>query len=149
MLSLDLPVRDRMCTLNECIDDYACAAPIDRWVSEGGNVHRALRQCRFWCLPLTLVICLKRWTATGRYNKNRVVFPVDLLDARRYVIGYDRGCYEYTLLGVCYHSGAVAGGHYWAAVRSGGVWYTCNDARVTRVDVPPSDHAYCLFYQKK
>jgi ubiquitin C-terminal hydrolase len=97
-------------------------------------------------------IDLKRFNSNNRKNQILVDFPLENLDLSKYVIGYKKEQYIYNLYGICYHSGAVSGGHYTASVKNAnGKWYHYNDREVSEVkDLRKliNSKAYCLFYRK-
>lgn len=57
----------------------------------------------------------------------------------------------YDLYGVINHEGVLGGGHYYAFIKSDGVWRCFNDDLVTSVDQSAlvSRNAYILFYQRR
>lgn len=107
----------------------------------------------FWSLPNILIVTLKRFSANLRKNQDLVDFPLENLDLRKYVIGYDKKSYVYDLYGICNHSGNVMGGHYTSFVKNAnGKWYHFNDTSVSQVKTLSSlksNKAYCFFYRKK
>lgn len=107
----------------------------------------------FWSLPNILIVTLKRFSANLRKNQDLIDFPLENLDLRKYVIGYDKKSYVYDLYGICNHSGNVMGGHYTSFVKNAnGKWYHFNDTSVSQVknlNSLKSNKAYCFFYRKK
>ena len=52
---------------------------------------------------------------------------------------------------VVHHGGSSRRGHYTAMVRSGGLWFSCNDEFVRQIDQRQVEYAqgYLLFYEKE
>ena len=93
---------------------------------------------------------MKRYNYTGTKNQRLIDFPLEELDMRKYVIGYEKDKYVYDCYAVCNHSGSVHGGHYTAYVRNANnKWYHFNDNMVKEIRQSSivSQKAYCLFYR--
>ncbi len=60
----------------------------------------------------------------------------------------------YQLCSTAIYQGSGTGGHYWAYVRDGKQWYTCDDSNIKKVPhfktkwVPKNKYPYVLFYEK-
>ena len=80
----------------------------------------AARQIVFWSLPDVLIVTLKRFADHGKKNQCLVDFPLENLDLRKYIVGYEKESYIYDLFGICNHSGGLLGGHYTASVKNKG-----------------------------
>ena len=162
---LSVPVPPRAETLYKCLDVHTEAEVLEgdnQWFNEDlgpvlengggrkGGKQDAVKQLMFWSLPRVLIIDMKRYNGNGTKNQSTIDFPLDGLDMRPYVIGYDREKYVYDCYAVCNHSGGTAGGHYTACARGAdGKWYHFNDASVREVrsSTIVSAKAYCLFYR--
>lgn len=156
-LTLDLPIpRDHKTpTLTDCLNLYVEGEQIDTYKPDDtkDDVLSVKKRIMFWSFPKILIIDLKRFNASFRKNQIHVQFPTDeILDLSPYVIGYNKHHYQYTLYGVCNHSGNVFGGHYTAYVRNAnGKWYHFNDTAVREVSDTAeivSSKAYVLFYRR-
>jgi len=127
----------------------------NKWFNEKTKKKEdAAKYIRFWDFPKILFIMLKRFTPDGRLKINNVIdFPIDNLDLSPYVCGYKPYNYKYELIGVCNHSGGLAGGHYTAHVKNKyNEWIHYNDTNVNiikNVNEIITAKAYCLFYRKK
>ena len=57
---------------------------------------------------------------------------------------------NYSLSGICVHSGGLNGGHYYAMCKNhqNNQWYKFNDTHVSSVSLDQvlNEDAYCLFY---
>jgi ubiquitin carboxyl-terminal hydrolase 2 len=143
-------------TLYDCLDLYTGDEKLEdenMWYNEKTNAKEiASRNIKFFTLPEILVVDLKRFDNNLKKNNALVDFPLENLDLSKYVIGYKKEHYVYTLYGVCNHSGSTMGGHYTAYVENAnGKWYEFNDTRITEIKNPSkivSQKAYCLFYRK-
>jgi len=111
------------------------------------------KKISYWSLPNILVIDIKRFNSNNIKNQILVDFPLEDLNLSKYVIGYKKDSYVYTLYGICNHSGNVFGGHYTSYVKNANdKWYHFNDTNVSEIKDPTqlvSPKAYCLFYRKK
>jgi ubiquitin C-terminal hydrolase len=112
----------------------------------------AEKTLRFWSLPEVLIITLKRFGNNGRKNQKMIDFPLENLDLRKYIVGYDKNSYIYDLYGICNHSGGTSGGHYTAFVKNAnGKWYHFNDTNCNEINLGAlkTPKAYCFFYRKQ
>ena len=154
---LSIPVPPTADTIYNCLDAHTSTELLEgdnQWFNEklgdGGAKQDAVKQLSFWSLPTVLIIDLKRYNYSGNKNQRMVDFPLDELDMRPYVIGYDQHKYIYDCYAVCNHSGTMSGGHYTAYVKNeNGKWYHFNDSVVTCIKktLVASPKAYCLFYR--
>jgi ubiquitin carboxyl-terminal hydrolase 8 len=165
MLDLPLPLsfydhsnRGQVIQLEECFDLFTKSEDLcgeNAWFNEKtGSYQNVNKHIMFWNFPKILVITLKRFSPDGRYKlDNLVQFPVDHLDLRKYVTGYNSNSYIYELYGVCNHFGHTNGGHYTSFVKmKNNRWVHFNDSHVQLLDEnasPVTQMAYCLFYRKK
>ena len=94
-----------------------------------------------------LVISIKRFVKVANQlhkNKRWVSYPLTGLAINNKM---------FDLYGIVSHSGTCSEGHYTASVRSGKIWYTCNDAVIQRVSQAKAasfnKEVYILFYTKQ
>ena len=154
---LDLPIPDKPSpSLLECIDLYIedekmCGE--NAWYNDKTKQKEdVLKTLQFWSLPSILIIDLKRFTNNNRKLNSLVDYPIENLELKKYVIGYNKETFVYDLYGVCNHSGMTMGGHYFAYVKNAnGKWYCFNDTNVKEINEKDivSNKAYSLFYRKK
>lgn len=154
IISLPIPSKDDV-SLYDCFDVYCAEEKMNgdnAWFNEKTNEkENVLRRVKFWTLPKVLVVNINRWTLTGRKNNNMVSIPLEKLDLRKHVEGYESEKSIYSLYGVCNHIGGCDGGHYTANIRNAnGQWYKYNDTRVMKIqeDKVISGSSYCLFYRR-
>ncbi len=155
LLSLPVPSGSQNVSLEECMDEYTKKERLEgenAWFNEKTNKKEDVnKDLVFWSLPEVLIIHLKRWNYLGRKDQRLVNCNLDMLDLRKYVNGYNKSTYVYSLYGICNHSGGSLGGHYTANIKvKGDKWFNFNDTSVREIEcrnvVTPQ--AYCLFYRK-
>tara|TARA_B100000900_G_scaffold249720_1_gene212613 strand:+ start:1318 stop:2394 length:1077 start_codon:yes stop_codon:yes gene_type:complete len=153
--NLNVPIAPEK-TLEKCISLYTSTEKLDGdnkiLNDKTDKKEEAEKNIRFWSLPEVLVITVKRFDNNGKKNQQMVDFPLENLDMREHIVGYDKDSYIYDLYGICNHSGGTAGGHYTAYVKnSNGKWYHFNDTNCNEVDLGTlkSPYAYCFFYRKQ
>jgi ubiquitin C-terminal hydrolase len=154
--NLSVPIVEKNETLEKCIELYTSVEKMegDNCVYND-NVNKkeiAEKTLRFWSLPEVLIITLKRFGNNGRKNQKMIDFPLENLDLRKYIVGYDKDSYVYDLYGICNHSGGTSGGHYTAFVKNAnGKWYEFNDTNCNEINLEAlkTPKAYCFFYRKQ
>ena len=156
--NLQIPIPNKKnVNLIDCIDLYLTKETLeDKILIEKTNKKETCtKHLEFWSLPDILIITFKRFTISPnsiRKNQQFIDFPINNLDLKKYVIGYDNNNYIYDLYGICNHSGSCEGGHYTSFVKNANNnWYHFNDTNVSLVknlDKIKSPLAYCLFYRK-
>jgi len=86
---------------------------------------------------------------------DKVIFPIEGLDMRKYVIDMKDSASPilYDLYGISNHMGSLNGGHYTAYCKNSmdGEWYEFNDSQVTVVSASElcTSNAYLLFYRRR
>ena len=140
----------------DCLDSFVADEVLDddnKWLNEKtGKKESVKKNIKFWNFPDILIISLKRFNNSGRKIQKLVNFPIENLDLRKYVTGYKKNDYIYSLYGIANHTGGTAGGHYYAYVKNAnGKWYNFNDTSVKEMKIFDliSPKAYLLFYSKK
>lgn len=154
---MNIPVPPSANNIYDCLNTHTEVEYLtgdNKWfndkLGDGGAKQDAMKEMSFWTLPKVLIIDLKRYNYSGNKNQRMIEFPLDGLDMRPYVIGYDKDKYIYDCYGICNHSGSMQGGHYTAFVKNAnGKWYHFNDSIVDVIDKKHvvSPKAYCLFYR--
>ena len=91
----------------------------------------------------------------NKKNDSFVLFPVNNLDLRQYVVEENskKDCI-YDLCAISQHFGTLSSGHYTAYIKNLGEWYNFDDERVTKLDSNNLEKvvtkaAYILIYRKK
>ena len=142
--------------LYDCLDSFTANEVLDddnKWLNEKtGGRESVVKKIQFWNFPDILIISLKRFNNNGRKIQKLVNFPIENLDLSKYVVGYNKNKYNYSLYGIANHTGGTAGGHYFAYVKNAnGKWYNFNDTSVKEMKIFDliSPKAYLLFYSKK
>lgn len=158
---LDLPIplnNNENITLYDCFNLFTQEEILENenaWFNEKtGKKENIKKRIIIWNFPDILVITLKRFSQNGEQKLNQLVqFPIETLNLKKYVKGYNANSFKYELYGVCNHFGSVLGGHYTSFVKTASnEWVHYNDSHVEIVKnknaiISPS--AYCLFYRKK
>ena len=155
LLSLPIPPGSNTVSIEACMDEYTKQERLEgenAWFNEKTNQKEDVdKDLVFWSLPDVLIIHLKRWNYLGRKDQRQVECNLDMLDLRKYVHGYNKSSYVYSLYGICNHSGGAMGGHYTANVKvKNNKWYNFNDTFVREIasNTVVTPQAYCLFYRK-
>jgi len=175
-MSLSLPVPAgrgvSQATLAQCLDAF-----VREEVLEKGNAwhcpqckkpRRSTKRLSLARLPPVLLVHLKRFTYRGPVSNKidtRVVFPTEALDLSNYMppplppgssargvpaSESQRPPYLYDLYGVTHHFGTLTSGHYTASVRTQGLWYYCDDQRITPGDAQIyTASPYMLFFRRR
>mgnify|MGYP001343833626 CR=1 FL=1 len=153
--NLNVPIAPEK-TLEKCISLYTATEKLDGdnkiLNDKTDKKEEAEKNIRFWSLPEVLVVTIKRFDNNGRKNQQMVDFPLENLDMREHIVGYDKDSYIYDLYGICNHSGGTAGGHYTAYVKNANdKWYHFNDTNCNEIDLGSlkTPYAYCFFYRKQ
>ena len=153
--NLNLPISDDN-TLEKCIELYTATEKMDgdnKILNDKTNKKEiAEKNIQFWSLPNILVITLKRFNNNNTKNQRFIDFPLENLDMRKYIVGYDKDSYIYDLYGICNHSGGSSGGHYTSYVKNANnKWYHFNDTNCNEINLGglKTPLAYCFFYRKQ
>jgi ubiquitin C-terminal hydrolase len=149
VLTLDMPVGCKDCTLMDCLDLMIRPELIEGW--RGLDQERDIEKSTYlWKLPVILVIHLKRFRNRFMKNDCRVNFE-ETLCLREYCQGYDRDNSNFKLVSVGNHYGCISSGHYTAYCRNvDQKWYHFDDRDCSPIEFGSIDHsaAYCLFYMR-
>ena len=156
VVNLPLPNDKKQANIVECFKLYCESeflsgdnAYYNDKTKEKENVHKSTV---FWSLPKILIIDLKRYDNFLRKINTHIDIPLNNLDLRNFVCGYDNDKYIYDLFAVCNHHGNCNGGHYTACIRNANDnWYLFNDGLVQQIknEQVISQSAYTLFYRIK
>ena len=142
--------------LFDCIEKYTEIEHLNDKIEVNEDTkhkEKWTKKIQFWNLPDILVITLKRFENGSKKIQKMIDFPLNNLDLRKYVVGYDKKNSIYDLYGICNHMGGTRGGHYTSYVKNANnKWYLYNDTVVNEIpnlNKLKSTYAYCLFYRKK
>jgi len=148
----------RRISLYDCFDLFTEEEILENdnaWFNDKtGKKENIKKKIIIWNFPNILVITLKRFSQNGEHKLNQLIdFPIQNLNLKKYVKGYNSNSFKYELYGVCNHYGTVLGGHYTSFVKNAlNEWIHYNDSNVEiikNVNEIISPSAYCLFYRKK
>lgn len=143
---------DQSCSLYDCFDNYTSIETNINHTQHNTNTNTYNKELKFWSLPNTLIISIKRYDNLLHKKNNLITFPITNLNLLKYSIGYHNDKNIYDLFAISNHSGQMNGGHYWCYGKNmDGQWYNYNDESVSSINVSEliTPNAYCLFYKKK
>ena len=149
---------DGIMTLAKCLKKFCKEEQLeegDEWYCSKCKEHvLAKKKMEFFYLPKILIICFKRFVKDSyRWEKNNdeVVFPINDLDMKDFVIGPDKEHSKYDLFAVSQHYGSTGGGHYTAVCKNNGKWFSYNDSSCheTSESDALTSAAYVLFYRRQ
>ena len=145
--------------LKNCIENHISKIHLNidedsKWKCDECNQYaKSDKVIKFWKLPSTLVICLKRFG----YDRERDLMTkintfIDIpteIDLSEFVMSSNDN--KYRLCAVSCHIGNIRGGHYYSLVYSKS-WGIIDDTRITFIDKKTFENhlnnAYLLFYTK-
>jgi uncharacterized UBP type Zn finger protein len=165
----DLITKSKEISIYDCLEAFRTEEKLEKensWFCSTCKTHQeAYKRLEIFRVPNILIIQLKRFKikSTNIYNgimhnkKNDsfVLFPVNNLDLRQYVVEENskKDCI-YDLCAISQHFGTLSSGHYTAYIKNLGEWYNFDDERVTKLDSNNLEKvvtkaAYILIYRKK
>jgi hypothetical protein len=165
----DLITKSKEISIYDCLEAFRTEEKLEKensWFCSTCKKHQeAYKRLEIFRVPNILIIQLKRFKikSTNIYNgimhnkKNDsfVLFPVNNLDLRQYVVEENskKDCI-YDLCAISQHFGTLSSGHYTAYIKNLGEWYNFDDERVTKLDSNNLEKvvtkaAYILIYRKK
>lgn len=157
--ALMLPISDNgslPLSLNDCIINYFKAENLNEnsknWKCDKCKTYEpCLKTLKFWRLPKTLIICLKRFDMMGNNKNNKKIDFPTTLDLSDNMIGPEEK--KYDLVSVANHYGQLMGGHYNAYTKDpNNNWFLHDDLSIEKcksVKDVITQNAYVLFYNEK
>ena len=145
-------------TLKKCLKLFTSEEKLkkdDEWYCPKCKNHvLANKKMELYYTPKILVICFKRFTKHYTYwekNDEDIIFPINNLDLKEFIVGPDKDHSVYDLFAVSQHYGGTGFGHYTAVCKNFGNWYSYNDSSVhsTNSSDIVSNAAYVLFYRRR
>ena len=144
-------------TLNDCLEYFRTEETLEKgnewYCKQCRELRLARKKMEIFFLPKILIICLKRFSNRGKHimkNSQNVIFPIDNLDMKKFIVGpYNTHC-KYNLYAVSRHYGYINGGHYTAICKNTKRWFEYNDEQIEEIDTNDiiSNAAYVLFYKR-
>ena len=145
-------------TLKKCLKLFSSEEKLkegDEWFCPQCKKHvLANKKMELYYTPKILIICFKRfikhYTYWKKYDED-ILFPINNLDLKEFIIGPDKDHSVYDLFAVSQHYGGTGFGHYTAVCKNFGNWYSYNDSSVhsTNSSDIVSNAAYVLFYRRR
>ena len=145
-------------TLKKCLKLFSSEEKLkegDEWFCPQCKKHvLANKKMELYYTPKILIICFKRFIKHYTYwekNDEDILFPINNLDLKEFIIGPDKDHSVYDLFAVSQHYGGTGFGHYTAVCKNFGNWYSYNDSSVhsTNSSDIVSNAAYVLFYRRR
>ena len=145
-------------TLKKCFKLFSSEEKLkedDAWYCPKCKKHvLANKKMELYYTPKILIICFKRFTKHYTYwekNDENILFPINNLDLKEFIVGPDKDHSVYDLFAVSQHYGGTGFGHYTAVCKNFGNWYSYNDSSVHSISTSDivSSAAYVLFYRRK
>ena len=149
---------DGRMTLEKCLKKFTKEEQLgegDEWYCSKCKKHvLAKKKMELYYLPKILIICFKRFikdSARWEKNEDEVIFPINNMDLKNFVIGPDKDHSVYDLFAVSQHYGSTGFGHYTAVCKNNGKWYSYNDSSCheTNEEDAISSAAYVVFYRRQ
>ena len=145
-------------TLKKCFKLFSSEEKLkkdDEWYCPRCKKHvLAKKKMELYYTPKILIICFKRFIKHYTYwerNDENIIFPINNLDMKEFIVGPDKEHSVYDLFAVSQHYGGTGFGHYTAVCKNFGNWYSYNDSSVhsTSSNDIVSSAAYVLFYRRR
>ena len=147
-LDIELEIKDSL--LERCIAQHFTPEKIEGYDCEKCDKNtRATKQYSIAKTPNYLVICLKKFNASGRKIEDKVKYGEEL-DLRKVCKGHS-GDGRYALQGVLVHKGSKSTkGHYYCYMKRGNRWFYANDELTKEMELKDvlGRDAYMLFYNR-
>lgn len=126
----------------------------ENWLCEKCNNNSyAKKKINIWKSPNILIIQFKRFNYLNEKNDSYISYPINNLNLKNYIYGYEETDCIYNLKAINCHDGSMSFGHYYSYCMNyiNNKWYEYNDDTITEVDNLDdliTNNAYLLFYQK-
>lgn len=148
--------------LKSCIENHISKIYLNidedsKWKCDKCNQYaKSDKVIKFWKLPNTLVICLKRFGYNKELNLmtkiNTLINIPTKIDLNEFVLSNNNN--NYKLCSISCHNGNIRGGHYYSLVycKNNNFWQLIDDTSITYIDKKTFEihlnTAYLLFYEK-
>ena len=145
-------------TLKKCFQYFSKEEKLkenDEWYCPNCKNHvLANKKMELYYTPKILIICFKRFIKKSTYwerNDENIIFPINNLDMKEFIVGPDKQHSIYDLFAVNQHYGGTGFGHYTAICKNFDNWYSYNDSSVHQTSESDiiSSAAYILFYRRR
>ena len=145
-------------TLKKCFNLFSTEEKLkdgDEWYCPNCKTHvLANKKMELYYTPKILIICFKRFIKHYTYwerNDENIIFPINNLDMKEFIVGPDKEHSVYDLFAVSQHYGGTGGGHYTAVCKNFGKWYSYDDSSVHETNEQDviTNAAYVLFYRRR
>ncbi len=145
-------------TLKKCFNLFSSEEKLkenDEWFCPRCKQHvLANKKMELYYTPKILIICFKRFIKHSTYwekNEENIIFPINNLDMKEFIVGPDKDHSVYDLFAVSEHYGGTGFGHYTAVCKNFDKWYSYNDSSIHSCSENDarSSAAYVIFYRRQ
>jgi ubiquitin carboxyl-terminal hydrolase 8 len=158
MLTLEIPNKEDV-SLLDCLEAFLTAEKTTSWKCDKCAHESAEKLVRFWKVPQTLFICIKRFSHVGlnlQKNNAPIGIPFKIRIDKGCILGpefmgTDKQSVSYELRSVGLHHGSLHGGHYTAIGKHGGDYYHYDDLQINKIEMQngfTSSEAYLIVYDQ-
>lgn len=153
MMVLPLTLKQSYNSIYDCLNEYVKETILDvdnTWKCD--KCHSMVcphKKTNFWELSPVLIFQIKKYHDNQNVLNNHIDFP-ETINMKDYCFNIKKYSTNYSLYGICIHSGGLGGGHYYAICRNDidNTWYIYNDSSVQKTTIQHvlQQTPYCLFY---
>ena len=128
IIDLPFPKNTQSCSIYDCFDLYTEKEFLkddNAWFNEKTkNKENVYKSIMFWSLPKILIVDFKKFDNNNKKINITIDSPLTNVDFSKYIVGYDKNSYVYSLFAICNHSGGSLGGHYTSYIKNANEkWY--------------------------
>lgn len=141
--------------ISDCFDTFLKTELVEQWKCMECSSTEGTKVNRFWKLPNTWIIILKRFN-----NQQKINDPLHIINELIIQKGIEMSSFTdntpitYELKGIVNHFGNLNGGHYNAICKNKEDWYLYDDLNIRKINdihkiLTNNRCAYVLFYERK
>ena len=163
----DLLIKSKEINLYDCFEAFRTEEKLEKdnswYCSKCKKNQEAFKKLEIYRAPNILIVQLKRFDCKteniyegllkNKKNDSLVVFPIQNLDIRKYVVEENsRKDSFYDLCAISQHYGSLSSGHYTAYCLNENEWYDFDDEKIKKInnkDNIVTKWAYILIFRKK
>jgi hypothetical protein len=163
----DLLIKREEITIYDCFEAFRTEEKLEKdnswYCSNCKKNQEAFKKLEIYRAPNILIVQLKRFDCKteniyegflkNKKNDSLVVFPIQNLDIRKYVVEENsRKDSFYDLCAISQHYGTLSSGHYTAFCKNENEWYNFDDEsikKINNINHIVSKGAYILIFRKK
>ena len=163
----DLLIKSKEINIYDCFEAFRTEEKLEKenswYCSNCKKNQEALKKLEIYRAPNILIVQLKRFDCKteniyegllkNKKNDSLVVFPVQGLDIRKYVVEENsKKDSLYDLCAISQHYGSLSSGHYTALCKNEDEWYTFDDEKISKINNEKhivTKGAYILIFRKQ